>query len=347
MKHRIIYAGLHIENLLILYKQKSLEVSAVAFTKELLHEKTFNPINNIFKLLYLLRYKEKYRLLEIIFLKIWSKIKIFSYPTYFRYAEYLSELSKNKTKILDLENEKITLDFIKKKNVDLLVVNTCGMLSKNLISAPRLGTVNVHPSKLPKYRGALPTLWALKNHDRKSAVTYMLLDKGMDTGKIIKQHTFNIAEKENSISLELKINEIIKKTFLSDINKFIKGELVPYKQASTPGDSKTGKYYDYMIIDWQKERGEDIFNKINLYPFVEPFLYCYSVSNNKKIFFKKADFKKNTCLFKCARPGEFMVKGFRLCIQTNGGVLITNLFSGLSFKDTLLLFFKRKDKIHL
>jgi methionyl-tRNA formyltransferase len=56
------------------------------------------------------------------------------------------------------------------------------ILPRTVIDIPRLGTVNVHGSLLPRYRGAAPIQWAIVNGERETGVTTMLIDEGLDTG---------------------------------------------------------------------------------------------------------------------------------------------------------------------
>jgi len=345
MKIKIIYIGLHIENLLLLFEDESFWLFAVAYADEFIKYHTFNPANVIFKLVYYLRFKEKYRILELFLLYFWLSTKFLSNSTYYRYSKYLEIISVNKIRLLDVDNENIVLKFIRKNKIKLIIVNTWGMLSKNIIFEPELRTINVHPSKLPKYRGALPTLWPLKNHDKQSAVTYMLLDEGMDTGEILKQHNFTISEKDTSISLEAKINKIIKSTFIGDVKEYSRGGLLPKKQDQVKENNKTAKYYEYRIIDWGRESCEEICNKINLYPYVEPFLYCYTKFNGENLFIKKAMFKKKSDFYVNDSVGDFVVRGLKLIINANGGIIVINLFFDIPFKQSILLIFKRRGKI--
>ena len=80
------------------------------------------------------------------------------------------------------------IEEIKKINPDVICVVAYGkILPKELLEIPKLGCINVHASLLPKYRGAAPIQWAVLNGDKKTGVTTMYMDVGMDTGdKILK-----------------------------------------------------------------------------------------------------------------------------------------------------------------
>ncbi|MBV8148126.1 MAG: methionyl-tRNA formyltransferase [Candidatus Eremiobacteraeota bacterium] len=76
---------------------------------------------------------------------------------------------------------------------DLFVLASYGrILPQGLLEQPRLGALNVHPSLLPKYRGATPIQAALRNGDPETGVTIMLMDAGMDTGDVVLQEQVRI-----------------------------------------------------------------------------------------------------------------------------------------------------------
>ncbi len=80
------------------------------------------------------------------------------------------------------------LDILNQLKPDLVVVSAFGqILPRTIIEFPRLGCLNVHPSLLPKYRGAAPLNWAIIRGETKTGVTIMLMDEGMDSGDILLQ----------------------------------------------------------------------------------------------------------------------------------------------------------------
>ncbi|MGB8520290.1 MAG: methionyl-tRNA formyltransferase [Candidatus Tumulicola sp.] len=81
--------------------------------------------------------------------------------------------------------------------VDLFALASYGrILPSSLLAVPRLGSLNVHPSLLPKYRGATPIQTALRDGERETGVSLMLMDAGMDTGDIVLQERVAIAAEE-------------------------------------------------------------------------------------------------------------------------------------------------------
>lgn len=80
------------------------------------------------------------------------------------------------------------LDILRERNFDLFVVASYGkILKQELLDIPKYGTLNVHPSLLPKLRGASPIISAILEDERNTGVTIMLLDAGMDSGPILAQ----------------------------------------------------------------------------------------------------------------------------------------------------------------
>ena len=83
-------------------------------------------------------------------------------------------------------------------NFDLFVVASYGrILPQELLALPRLGSLNVHPSLLPKYRGATPIQTAIANGERETGVSIMLMDAGLDTGDLVLQERVAIEPGES------------------------------------------------------------------------------------------------------------------------------------------------------
>lgn len=335
----IVYAGTHIDTLLLLYEEKSFNVVAVSLIEAFPLERTLNPANILFKCIYRLRKRNRFTFLERLLLNLWVVCNNLATSHYFKYRNYLTAISKNKTSILDFSRKDEVLQFIKYNNVDLLVVNTWGLLPDEIIFAPKFKSVNIHPSKLPQYRGALPTLWALRNRDRESAVTYIVLDGKVDAGYIIGQYLFEISSIDDCLTLEVKIDKIIATTLLHDLKGYLSGTIIPIEQDGN-SLSVTGRYYDYMAINWHHEDGREIFNKINLYPLLEPFVYCHTDFSGRQILIKKANFIETTAADE-SELGRFFVQRFKLFIRVKNGVIVTRLFLDLSSRDSLMFFLKR------
>jgi methionyl-tRNA formyltransferase len=336
-KYRIIYLGFDKDTFHLLENDNSFDVIAVG-KLDSFFVYTFNPFNLFLKIVYLLRYKNRFRYLEIMSLFFCKIFGFFSTSVFRKYKNYIEIISKNKIKILDSNDYNKIKEYINFEKIDLVVVNTWDMIPGWIIAEPKHGFINIHPSELPRYRGSLPTLWSLKNNDKYSAVTYFVLDKNVDTGKILSQYRFNISVNDNWLTIEEKIMEIIKKTFLKDLKSYLAGIIKPSKQNDLIS-STTGKYEPYKKIIWKDENVDDIYNKINLYPFIIPFDYCYSYLGDRRICIKKADILKNKESIFEKRLGDFEISWLNLLIKSKGGIIKSRLFLDIGFCDSFDILF--------
>ena len=85
---------------------------------------------------------------------------------------------------------------------DLLVVANFGQIVREpLLSLPRCGAINLHPSLLPRYRGPVPYYWVLANGEERTGLTIHCLDAGLDSGAILSQHEITIHPGDDEASL--------------------------------------------------------------------------------------------------------------------------------------------------
>lgn len=109
---------------------------------------------------------------------------------------------------------------IKDLNPDLLCVVAYGkILPKELLDVPKYGSINVHGSLLPKYRGAAPIQWAVLNGDKETGITTMFMDEGMDTGDMIFKEKVTIGEDETTGELWDRLADIGANLLVKTVNK--------------------------------------------------------------------------------------------------------------------------------
>lgn len=106
--------------------------------------------------------------------------------------------------------EKKTHQIIKRLKIDIIVVSSFNqIIPKDVISMPKFGVINIHPSLLPKYRGATPTVWALMNGEEETGVTaHFIEDEGVDSGRIITQSELKIEPADDDGVLRFKLANI-------------------------------------------------------------------------------------------------------------------------------------------
>lgn len=116
------------------------------------------------------------------------------------------------------------------RDPDLFVVVAFSILPRRLLTVPRLGSVNLHPSLLPAYRGAAPIVWALFNGESETGVTTFLLSRHVDAGDILLQENVAIEPEETAGELEARLREIGAGLVVASLDGFEKGVLTPSPQ---------------------------------------------------------------------------------------------------------------------
>jgi methionyl-tRNA formyltransferase len=341
MKKKVLYIGLDPKTIVLFGNSPKYELVGTALISNFLVT-SLNPANFLFQLTYKLRYKNKMRTIELMTLHLFNLINAFSSQSFRNYTKYLNYICTERIRIYDIDKI-VDLDPLRQMNIEVGVVNVWGKLKMDILSIPQFGMINIHPSKLPKYRGALPTLWTLKNRDSDSAVTYFLMDEKIDNGLIINQNFFTITKSDDWLTLEKKISDTVEKTLLPDIEKYLNGELTPYKQEIEQA-TDTGRYEDYKRIDWGIEDTRDIYNKINLYPYLDPGEYCYFLYKDNPIYIKKSQWNKKER--NNNKINRLYIKGFRtLVYETRTGFLTCKLFRDVSFAGSFFLLFARSKNL--
>lgn len=99
-----------------------------------------------------------------------------------------------------------------------------------LLALPAHGALNLHPSLLPRYRGASPIPAAILAGDEEAGVTLMLMDEGLDSGPIVAQRTVELRGDETAPELELRLAEVAAGLIAGQLGEWLRGELEPRPQ---------------------------------------------------------------------------------------------------------------------
>ena len=114
---------------------------------------------------------------------------------------------------------------------DVIVVSAYGqILPESVLAIPPHGVVNIHPSLLPKFRGASPVASAILSGDEFAGVSLMLLDKGMDTGPVLARAPISISPQDTTGSLTDKLAGVGAQLLLEVLPRWMKGEIAPQPQ---------------------------------------------------------------------------------------------------------------------
>jgi methionyl-tRNA formyltransferase len=109
---------------------------------------------------------------------------------------------------------------------DLFVVAAFGLIFRQqTLDIPRLGSVNVHPSLLPRYRGASPVMAAIAQGDHETGVSLMVMDAGIDTGAVISVQRAVVADDDTTESLSARLAGIGAAQLVRDTPRWLRGEI--------------------------------------------------------------------------------------------------------------------------
>lgn len=212
-------------------------------------------------------------------------------------------------------NEKFISE-IKALKPDVICVVAYGkILPKEILEIPSKGCINVHGSLLPKYRGAAPIQWAVLNGDKKTGVTTMYMDVGMDTGDMILKQETQIGEDETTGELWERLSKIGGDLLVKTL-KEIENKTAPrIKQGD---DFTMAPMLDKSMakIDWENKTALEIKNLVR---GLNPIMGAYTFLNGKKIKFWKVDVAKD--IF-ADGDMEFMKNGTVIVSDKRDGIYI-------------------------
>jgi methionyl-tRNA formyltransferase len=176
-----------------------------------------------------------------------------------------------------LKNE-IFLQELKSLNADLQIVVAFRMLPEVVWNMPPMGTVNLHASLLPQYRGAAPINWAIINGEKETGVTTFKLQQEIDTGDILLQKRIEIGDDETAGELHDKIKIVGADLLVKTVKGLVDGSLKEVSQSSmVNGESSKNApkiFTETCKIDWSKTVDEvyDLIRGLSPYPAAFTYL---------------------------------------------------------------------------
>ncbi len=163
--------------------------------------------------------------------------------------------------------------FLLKNNVDLLLVGTWReKLQRATFEVPKLATVNVHPSLLPRYRGPNPYLQVIKHQEMFSGFTFHLVDEGFDSGAILYQKRVDIEPYYTSKELRERTVYEVRKALPEFLVALDKGEIIPVEQNSALASYFPNIKEEEMMLDFSSETAAQIVVRVKA---LHPWLPCY------------------------------------------------------------------------
>lgn len=168
------------------------------------------------------------------------------------------------------------LEELKALNADLQIVVAFRMLPELVWNMPPMGSVNLHGSLLPQYRGAAPINWAVINGEEETGVTIFKLKHEIDTGDILLQESFPIAENDNAGDVHNSMKEIGAQLLVKTIKGLADGSLHERPQTTDNGQLHHAPkiFTETCKIDWNKTVKEiyDLIRGLAPYPSAFTFI---------------------------------------------------------------------------
>ena len=172
------------------------------------------------------------------------------------------------------------LNDLKNLKADLQFVVAFRMLPEIVWNMPAFGTINLHGSLLPKYRGAAPINWAIISGEKETGVTTFKLTHEIDTGDILLQEKIAISDDETAGALHDRMKNIGAGLLVRTVTDLIDGTLKELPQEATEAIRHAPRLTNETAnIDWEKNAGE-IFNLIR---GLSPSPTAFTFLNGKKL----------------------------------------------------------------
>lgn len=217
--------------------------------------------------------------------------------------EYAIEKKLQVYQPVKVRNNPEFLEEVKKLNPDLICVVAYGkILPQELLDIPKYGCVNVHGSLLPEYRGAAPIQWAVLNGDKKTGVTTMFMNAGMDTGDMILKEEVEIGDDETTGELWDRLKMIGANLLIKTVKEIENGTATRTKQPEE-GTMAPMLSKEMAKIDWENKTAQEIKNLVR---GLNPIMGAYTFLDGKKIkFWKVQTLTENELLEKFQELKEY------------------------------------------
>lgn len=215
----------------------------------------------------------------------------------------------------------VFIEELKALQTDVQIVVAFRMLPEVVWNMPPLGTINVHASLLPKYRGAAPINWAIINGEKETGITTFKLQHQIDTGNILLQEKIEIKQDENAGELHDKLKELGADVLLKTLQLLTAGTLVEKPQElQNHNEFHAPKIFtETCVINWH----QPVHKIYDLIRGLSPYPTAFTTLKDKQLK-----------IFKCSKeeiapgkPGEFETDGktYLKFAATDGFILITEL----------------------
>ncbi len=179
------------------------------------------------------------------------------------------------------------LEILKLLKADIQIVVAFRMLPEVVWNMPPMGTINVHASLLPQYRGAAPINWAIINGEKYTGVTTFKLQQEIDTGDILLSEKIAIEDNDTAGTVHDKLQILGANILLKTITALVNGSVVEQPQLLISNSQLLTHapkiFTETCKIDWSK-KVDEVYNLIR---GLSPYPAAFTTLNNKtlKVFF--------------------------------------------------------------
>ena len=197
---------------------------------------------------------------------------------------------------LSLKDERFIHE-LKSYNADIFVVVAFRILPVQVFTIPPQGTLNIHASLLPRYRGAAPINWAIINGEKETGVTSILIDEKVDTGNILLQEKTEITPEMTAGELHDKLAVLGAELLLRTLDGLEKKQIQPIMQDNSLASKAPKITRELCHLNFNKPV-EQVYNLIRgLSPY--PAAFCYHQGKQLKLFRSNPVIEPHS-----AKPGE-------------------------------------------
>ncbi|MBU2623845.1 MAG: hypothetical protein KKD92_16165 [Proteobacteria bacterium] len=221
-----------------------------------------------------------------------SNYKVVTYSeesdSYYGYENVIDYCKINNIDFLDTStNKREVLNLFTQFNPTIIL---CGYYAKilpiEILKLAQDGAYNIHPGKLPNYRGPFPTAWALINNEQEIGITIHEMDSRIDTGHIVAQKVYTILQDETGYELYRRSMELSAEYLFSFMPDILKKNYEPIDQVTIGMGSYYGKIDSHYHIDW-KDNTKRIRNLVRVHS--KPYFPAYTFLKNKMLLVNRCN----------------------------------------------------------
>ncbi len=201
---------------------------------------------------------------------------------------------------------------------DVIVVAAFGqILPQTVLDIPGHGCINIHPSLLPRFRGASPVAAAILAGDEFTGVSIMLMDKGLDTGPVLARAAIAISPQDNTGLLTLKLSVVAARLLQEVLVRWLRGEITPQPQSEAEATYCRPITKEAGEIDWHLS-AVDIWRRVRAF---NPWPGCFTRWQGKQLKIIEAAPISGDGTLEAGRVAALAKEGLAFGIHTGDGIL--------------------------